>query len=102
MPSTIPAMLLALARQILTMLGTALVAAGYLTDSQTSDFVGGGLVVVSIAWSLLQKYRAAHETAAKELAAKVLQSTTSERAGAPTSAAVASTAAGIISLAKGV
>jgi len=59
---TVLAMVLSLARQGLTVLGAILASHGYLSDSQTSDFVGGGLVLVSIVWGVWAKHTAAKKT----------------------------------------
>lgn len=42
-------------RHALTTAGGALVANGYMQSSQTSDFIGGGMVIAGIAWSWWQK-----------------------------------------------
>jgi len=44
-----------LVRHGLTTVGGALVAGGYLDASQTSAFIGGGMVIAGIAWSWWQK-----------------------------------------------
>jgi hypothetical protein len=42
-------------RHALTTAGGALVAGGYMDSSQTSAFIGGGMVVAGIVWSWWQK-----------------------------------------------
>ena len=42
-------------RHALTSAGGALVAGGYMSSSETSAFVGGGMVLAGVAWSWWQK-----------------------------------------------
>jgi len=42
-------------RHGLTTLGGALVAGGYMQSSDTSSFIGGGMVIAGVAWSWWQK-----------------------------------------------
>jgi len=44
-----------LVRHTLTSAGGALVAGGYMSSSETSAFVGGGMVLAGVAWSWWQK-----------------------------------------------
>jgi hypothetical protein len=44
-----------MARHVLTTAGGALVAGGYMESSETSAFVGGGMVVLGVLWSWWQK-----------------------------------------------
>jgi hypothetical protein len=42
-------------RHALTSAGGALVAGGYMSSSETSAFIGGGMVIAGIVWSWWQK-----------------------------------------------
>lgn len=45
----------ALVRQVLTIVGTALVAKGYLEASDVEPIIGAVLTLVSVAWSVADK-----------------------------------------------
>jgi hypothetical protein len=63
MDSQATTVLTLLARHLLTTAGGVLVAHGYLQSSGMSDFIGGGMVLLGVAWSWWQKQGQA-ETAA--------------------------------------
>lgn len=48
-------------RHALTTAGGYLVGAGYLDAAQTETFVGGGMALFGVAWSIYQKHRSAKE-----------------------------------------
>lgn len=54
-PSAIPAYAAGLLRQGISMLAGYLVAKGVVSQEQAPEIVGGGLVVISAAWSWYQK-----------------------------------------------
>lgn len=55
MDDTMKTILAGMVRHGLTTLGGALVTGGWMDSSQTSAFVGGGMVIAGIAWSWWQK-----------------------------------------------
>lgn len=52
---TLKPILAGMARHLLTTAGGALVAGGYMQSSDTSAFIGGGMVVAGAIWSWWQK-----------------------------------------------
>jgi len=52
---TLKPILAGMVRHFLTTAGGALVAGGYLSSSDASAFVGGGMVIAGVAWSWWQK-----------------------------------------------
>lgn len=49
--------ILALVRQVLTVAGTALVAKGYVQESDVEPVIGAVLTIGSVVWSILDKRR---------------------------------------------
>lgn len=47
--------ILALVRQVLTVLGTALVAKGYVQESELEPLIGAMLTIGSVMWSVIDK-----------------------------------------------
>jgi len=74
------AILRGVARHGLTTVAGYLVAHGYLADSDTQQFVGAGLVLAGLAWSVLDKLARAELQRLVELAAA------SQKSPAPTAA----------------
>jgi hypothetical protein len=77
--------LAALARHFLTTAGGFLVAHGYLQSSQTADFIGGGMVLLGVAWSWWQKTGQAQVS---DLLKKLTTKTPAQAANISTTAAV--------------
>jgi len=90
--STLQPILAGIARHVLTTAGGALVTGGYMDSSQTSAFVGGGMVIAGVAWSWWQKEGQAKTAALlKKLTASKTHTEAVEKAEvlpAPSTAAV--------------
>jgi hypothetical protein len=79
------AILAGIARHFLTTAGGFLVAHGYLASSETADFIGGGMVLLGVAWSWWQKTGQAQVA---DLLKKLTTKTPAQAAQTSTTAAV--------------
>jgi hypothetical protein len=67
-PNPIPSYLAGILRTALAFLAGLLVTKGWITAEQSAELVGAGLVVITAAWGIYQKY-AAHKDLKSAIAA---------------------------------
>lgn len=63
------AALLSALRSILTVLGSSLVAHGYINDAGANELIGAGMVIAPLVWGIVEKYRAETKTQVRETTA---------------------------------